>query len=76
MHDYVHVKVKLSLYRPGKTLKVQGGGGSQISRQSAHEGGQVVCPKNRPPLPPGSIPSTHFCCEAESTSVAKGGRKD
>jgi hypothetical protein len=30
-----------------------------ISRQSAHEGGKVVSPTHRPPLPPGRIP--HFC---------------
>jgi len=35
--------------------------GSQISRQSAHEGGKVVSPTHRPPLPPGNIPGTHFC---------------
>jgi len=38
-----------------------GGWGSQISRQSAHEGGKVVSPKHRPPLPPGNNPGTHFC---------------
>jgi len=40
---------------------VPGGSGSQISRQSAHEGGKVVTPTHRPPLPPGNIPGTHFC---------------
>jgi hypothetical protein len=30
-------------------------------RQSAHEGGRVVSPTHRPPLPPGNIPGTHFC---------------
>jgi len=35
--------------------------GSQISRQSAHEGGKVVSPMHRLPLPPGNIPGTHFC---------------
>jgi len=35
--------------------------GSQISRQWAHEDGKVVSPTHRPPLPPGNIPSTHFC---------------
>jgi hypothetical protein len=30
-------------------------------RQSAHEGGKVVSPTHRPPLPPGNIPDTHFC---------------
>jgi hypothetical protein len=27
----------------------------------AHEGGNVVNPMHRLPLPPGSIPGTHFC---------------
>jgi hypothetical protein len=35
--------------------------GSQISRQSAHEGGKVVIPTHLPPLPPGIIPGAHFC---------------
>jgi hypothetical protein len=35
----VKKKVKQSLYRPGQALLAQRGGGFQISRQSAHEGG-------------------------------------
>ena len=27
----------------------------------AHEGGKVVSPTHRPPLPPGNNPGTHFC---------------
>jgi hypothetical protein len=30
-------------------------------KQLTHEGGKVVSPTHRPPLPPGNIPGTHFC---------------
>jgi hypothetical protein len=46
------VNVKQSNYRPGQTYWVSGGGGFQISRQSADEGGKVVSPTHRPPLRP------------------------
>ena len=53
-------QVRQSHYRPGQGQRVPGGWGSQIYRQSAHEGGNVS-PMHRPPLSPGNIPGTYFC---------------
>jgi len=49
---------KQSNYRPGQALKVPGGWGSQISKQSAHKDGKVFSPTNRPLLHPENIPCT------------------
>jgi hypothetical protein len=45
---------------PCTAVRVPDGWGSQISRQSSHEGSKVVSPTHRPPLPPGNLPYTHF----------------
>jgi hypothetical protein len=60
-------KVKQCHYRPGQVLRIPGGWGSQVSRQSTHEGGKVASHTQRPPLPPRKYSWYSFLLEAEST---------
>jgi hypothetical protein len=60
-------RLKRSHYRPRKALRVPGVWGSQISRQSTHEGGKIVSLTHRPPLPPRNYPWYSFLIEADST---------
>jgi len=61
IYIYREREIKQSHYRPGEALRIPGDSGSQITRQSAHEGGKVVSLTHRPLLPSGVTSGTHFC---------------
>jgi len=61
----------LWVFMPGSRLscKKQAWGGPEGSRKlrfpdfmtTAQDGGKIASPMQRPPLPPGNVPDTHFC---------------
>ena len=69
------LKLKQFRYRPGQTMMVPGDWGSQTSRQSAHEGGKVVCPTHWPSLPTKKYSWYSIPSETESTSGPQCDRK-
>jgi hypothetical protein len=72
----VGLKVKQPHFRPGQALRVPGGWDSQISRQSAYEGGKFVSPTHRPTLRPRKYSWYSFLFEAGSNPGPWCSRKD
>jgi hypothetical protein len=70
---YNRCSKRLYLYRVRGLQEVEP---PRISRQSAHEGGQVVSPTHRPSLLPREDSWHSFLLEAESTPRPQCGRKD
>jgi hypothetical protein len=58
-----------ALFVKVKAVPLQASSGPEASRKlrfpdymtTAQDGGKVVSLTNRPPLPPGNVPGTHFC---------------
>jgi hypothetical protein len=57
----VKVKLKLSLYRPWRTLGLREVEAPSFSDIRLTDGGKVVSTRRRPLFTPRNIPCTHFC---------------
>ena len=63
-----------------KAVPLQAWNGPEGSRRlrfpdlvkTAQDGGKVVSLTHRPPLTPGNVPGTHFCCVRLSTYIICG----
>jgi len=60
-YTYNNKRESYSYTGPDRSLGFQEVEAPGINRQSTHEGGKVVSPMHRPPLPPGDTRGTHFC---------------
>jgi len=57
VHIAIFCAVLNAVQGKGKAFPVQD---LRVPMQSAHDGGKVVSPMHRLPLPPGNVPGTHF----------------
>jgi len=63
----------------GKAVPLQARSGPESSRKlrfpdymtTAQDGGKVVSPTHRPPLPPGNAPDTHFCYRLDPRAIVR-----
>jgi hypothetical protein len=61
--NYIIVKVKLSLYRPWRSLGLREFEAPTFSDIRLTDGGEVVSPTRRSLFTPRKIPDTHFCVD-------------
>ena len=65
---YIYIYKYICIYK-GKAVPLQAWSGPESSRKlifpdfttTAQDGGKVVSPTHRPPLPPGNTTGTHLC---------------